>query len=171
MAEVFIVCDENQTYVPLANLGVGNFNYDNYTKDRNYKYTGPFIGRHLGTYSLRILCRKEIPNHYKEWVVTENLVPKPIEASFREFFKDSEYPLGVFCQVFKVDQIAQFAAYEYTKVEPLLVGSIRFDGTANWHFPYSYYPLHFTNKKQAEQFGLLFSKLYEWVEEIKLSNA
>jgi hypothetical protein len=166
MSDIFIVCDDTQSYAPLANLGVGHFNYNNYTQDRNYKNTGPFIGRHLGTYSLRILSKDKIPDDYKEWIANQIITPKPDTTEFREFFKESDCPYGVFAQTFKIDQVVQFAVYEYTKNEPLLVGSISFAGVANWHFPYSYYPLQFNDKKQAEQFSLLLTKLYDWTEEL-----
>jgi hypothetical protein len=50
--------------------------------------------------------------------------------------------------------------------EARFVGYIKGDGCSNWHLHGRNCQLHFCNQKEANQFGQLLSKLYDWASEL-----
>lgn len=51
--------------------------------------------------------------------------------------------------------------------EPIISGSIKWDGCSNWDFSKQY---HFCSKTDAKNFGDLLPKLYEWASELMPEN-
>ncbi len=66
--------------------------------------------------------------------------------------------------------VVDYSVYEgsgYTaSLDPLFVGSIKWDGCSNWDFPHGHYPLHFCSKESAISFGKFLGELYDWASEL-----
>lgn len=63
--------------------------------------------------------------------------------------------------------IVDFAVYKYEEdLDPLFIGTIKWDGCSYWNFTSNYYPLYFDSKNAAKDFGLLLASLYDWAGEL-----
>lgn len=50
--------------------------------------------------------------------------------------------------------------------EAKFIGHVKWDGCSNWHLHGKNYQLHFCSQKDAVEFGVLLSKLYDWAAEL-----
>jgi hypothetical protein len=159
--DAYVICDVTKTFAYLGKLGAGGFSYGSLNRDSGGKQTGLFIGQHLGN-ELKIVKCDDIPEGYQEWKEEEKEEDeKPMDL--RE--------IGDFSALAKsLEHAVNLTVYEgvgeYTEKDPLFIGSIKWDGCSNWHFPYSYYPLHFCTQGEVREFGELLSKLYDWAAEL-----
>jgi hypothetical protein len=165
--DAYVVCDESKTYAYLGKLGAGGFFYGSLNRDPKGKKVGSFIGQHLGA-PLRIIRCEGIPPDYEEWKEDCEEDKTVTHSDLREFFKESDKFYKVLGELH--ENIVDFTVYEEGELEPLLKGTVKWDGCSDWHFGRFYYPLYFYNKNQAKEFGLLLAGLYDWAAELMPQN-
>jgi len=86
----------------------------------------------------------------------------------REFYKESDRPFTVAAEL--KGHFVEFTIYEGaeydTKLDPLFVGVIKWDGCSNWDLP----QFHFCTKGEARRLGEFLEELYYWAAELMPTN-